>query len=117
MNILLLCRGGGIGSVLRFIIGAGVVSKFSSNFPLATFLSNLLACFVIFLVLTVFKWNDIPKQLHYFLVVGFCGGLSTFSTFSLENAFLIQRGEYLVLALNILISVFSGMALLYSAVK
>ena len=111
--------GGGIGSVFRFLVSL-YVQKFKVNhsFPLATLISNGLAC----LIMTYFLWfmkgkNLSSETLTFFIITGICGGFSTFSTFSYENYLLAQQGNFLVMLANILISLILGFGLFYWVLK
>lgn len=104
LEFLAVGLGGFLGSCLRFAL-----TKFSSHFavslPLGTLLSNVLAglCigFVIGLGQTVFA--PAPK-IKLFLTTGLCGGLSTFSTFSLETVNLLRDEKYIVALLHIFLN-------------
>ena len=104
MNFLLVFIGGGIGCVLRFCIGL-LLQKTKTTLPWATFIANLLAC-VIFAVIVWFfinkpQFNSYIKPL---VLIGFCGGLSTFSSFGYETFLLFKQGLAFYAVLNILIN-------------
>jgi CrcB protein len=111
-TLLLVGIGGGLGSVLRYLT-AYVVGKFYNNpFPLATFSVNIFGCLLIGILIGIFGKQLSPNDdLKYLFITGFCGGYTTFSTFSAENIQLIQSGNYLIPALYITSSVLFGIVM------
>ena len=105
MGALLVFLGGGIGSLLRY--GIGNLFPYSSGFPLATFISNILACllmgFIINWIDRTFSSTFDVNHLKWFLLTGICGGFSTFSTFSNESLQLIKQEQW-VLAITYILS-------------
>lgn len=114
MNIVYIFIGGGIGSIARYAIGKVPLKAFVGHFPLGTFLSNILACIVLGLVAYTFS-NQLKEHpwIQPLIVVGFCGGFSTFSSFSNETLQLIQTGNYVIALANILISLIVGLGIIY----
>jgi CrcB protein len=100
MNLLAVFIGGGIGSAFRY--GLGKI-PFSYNFPINTFLANIIACFL--LAVTIYFVRPQSSFWQTFVTIGICGGLSTFSTFSKETFELFQTGNYWIALSNIFISV------------
>lgn len=93
--ILAVALGGAVGSVIRYLVGIGAGRLFGTHFPWGTLIINVTGSFVIgvFAGLFATRWN-LLQAVRIFLVVGFCGGYTTFSTFSLDSFYLIERGEF-----------------------
>ncbi|MFD4366396.1 fluoride efflux transporter CrcB [Rhodococcus sp. NPDC058521] len=79
MNVVFVALGGGVGAGLRYLTGRYVASY--GSFPIPTFLVNIVGCFVLGLISGV----ALPPSLFALLGTGFCGGLTTYSTFAVES--------------------------------
>jgi CrcB protein len=92
--LLAVAAGGALGSVARYLAGILSGRLFGFDFPWGTFLINVAGSFLIGLLAESFalKW-DASQAVRAFLIVGICGGFTTFSTFSLDSYALMQRGE------------------------
>lgn len=108
MNVVYVFIGGGLGCVLRYVFSV-LFNKYEFfSFPWATLLSNVISCLVFAIAVAVlgergaFSSSSTVRPL---LLTGFCGGLSTFSTFSFESFELMKRGDYTTAGVNVLLNV------------
>lgn len=111
---LAVAIGGALGSMARYATGIYVGRWLGTAFPWGTLLINIFGSFLIgaFAESFALRW-DASQSTRVFLVVGICGGYTTFSTFSLDIVTLINRGEPLVAGIYIVASVALGVAALY----
>lgn len=107
-NLVLIFIGGGVGSVMRYL-ASFFTSKYINvgSFPLATLLVNVLGCFLIGVLLSQFSKLD--DSLRLLLVTGFCGGFTTFSTFSSESIQLYTSENYFLMIFYIICSILLGL--------
>lgn len=110
--------GGGLGAVTRFGLSLLVLNYWKNFLPVATLIANLLAILIMGLTLYYSEVKmDAYPWLKAFVVIGFCGGLSTFSTFSYETVLLMKSYHWMYALGNVLVSVVLGFLIMYPFVK
>ena len=110
-QLFLVFLGGGLGSIMRVIINRLIPSE---SFPYSTLTVNMIGSFLIGLIISyLIDSNMLKSDYYYFLVVGICSGLTTFSAFSIENFNFIKSNEIFNSFIYIFISVSLCIALAY----
>ena len=94
MIYLYIALGGAAGSLLRYSLSGAVQRLSTSGFPIGTLFVNVSGCFIIGVLVRQFMNMQLAPDLRALLIVGFCGGFTTFSAFSAETITLIDGGEY-----------------------
>ena len=115
-KILLVFLGGGLGSVARYLLGLLLQKNYSSAIPWHTLAANVVAAAVLGFItgLLLLRPGQYEQQ-RLLLGVGFCGGLSTFSTFTLESFELMRAGNMMMALFYILISVIACLLAFWAA--
>jgi len=108
-QLIVIALGGACGSVVRFLVSSGVYQWLGRGFPYGTLAVNVIGSFLIGLLAEALILQRVTFALEYraAILVGFLGGFTTFSSFSLETIYLIEQGALSKAALNIAGSVFA----------
>ncbi|MGN0534261.1 MAG: fluoride efflux transporter CrcB [Eubacterium sp.] len=108
LNCLAVGLGGFLGAVLRYLVSL-IPIKNTHSFPVNTLLINIAGAFAIGCIAVALSKNEsIDSRIVLFLKVGICGGFTTFSTFSLETAQLIENGLTVYALIYVVASVALG---------
>lgn len=117
-SLLAVLLGGGIGSVFRYLVTFGVSQWLGPGFPWWTFIINVTGSFVIGVVAEVVQTRAFAGAplLRIFLMTGILGGYTTFSTFSLDTAQLLQERAALLAFAYAAGSVLLGLAAAFGGI-
>jgi CrcB protein len=107
-NTVLIFFGAGLGGILRYWVSNGVYLLLGRQFPYGTLIVNISGCFLMGLlfILILERFNGVGPALRALLLIGFLGGYTTFSSFSIETINLIESGKWLSAIMNIVFSTF-----------
>lgn len=112
MNLFMIFIGGGIGSLCRYAIALGC-KPWATVFPYATLFANGLSCVVLGLFAALSSTDLVSTPVKLMIMTGFCGGFSTYSTFTNETFQLLEQGNYLVAGANIFGNLLLCLACIY----
>jgi len=117
IRYFLILIGGGTGALARYVAGSAIMTRFGGKFPLGTLVINVTGSFLIgFLMTMLTERLKLDPNWRLFLVVGFLGGYTTFSTFEWETYTAIREGAQWTGILNIVSSVALGYAAVWLGV-
>ena len=115
--ILAIAIGGGFGAVSRHYVVTAAMNIWGPNFPYGTLLVNILGSFIIGVLMETMalKWQ-LSLETRAFLVTGFLGGFTTFSSFSFDVLKLVDTDQYLTALLYVCLSVVLSLSAVFAAV-
>ena len=109
MNIMAVFLGGGLGAVIRYITSFYALKLIPIELPIATFAVNIVGCLALGFLYAIFiDKPDINSSLKLALTTGFCGGLTTFSTFSFEVFEMVKNAQFLQASIYLMLSIILG---------
>ena len=114
-NVFFVFLGGGLGSILRYA-STKYLNPILTNFYLGTFSANVIACFLLGLFTGLYFKEADKDFVKHFMLIGVCGGFSTYSTFTNDTFQLLEAGNWTLAFANVasnllvcLLAIFIGM--------
>ena len=117
IRFLAVAAGGAIGAMMRYGASLFISQLFQGPAPVATWTVNLLGCLLIGFLVPYLMTIPASTPIQLFVLVGFLGSLTTFSTFSMESVVLWRDGQILLVLLNAVGSVAAGIVLVWAGMK
>ena len=115
MNWLLVFIGGGLGSTARYAIST--VTKSLMPFPIGTLTVNVVGSFLMGMLVTFLIGKNFSESARLLLAVGFLGGFTTFSSFSIETLTLFEKGNILAAMSNVVLNLLLGLPAAWLGVR
>lgn len=117
INYLMVAAGAAAGGVLRYWLTDVAHNLIETTFPIGTLTVNVIGSFLLGILVYYLDANDfLSAYMRVLLMIGFCGGFTTFSTFSFETMSLFRNSQYLLGIGNILLNIFLTLAALVLAI-
>lgn len=117
IDVLWVGVGGFIGTILRYVLSILVPSSLNSKFPISTFLSNMLGCFILGIVSELaLRYSSLRPDVYVFLTIGLCGGFTTFSALVYEGFHFLRQGNLIIFLLYGVASLVTGFLSLYAGI-
>lgn len=118
-NLLFIGLGSGIGGMARYLVSTGTYKLFGRDFPYGTLCVNAIGSFLIgfLFIILLERFNALAEEMRSLLIIGFLGGFTTFSSFSIETMNLLESAEVGRAILNIVISVALCLMLTWMGMK
>jgi fluoride exporter len=113
MKLLLVIAGALVGAPLRYLTDRFIQSRHDSDFPWGTFTVNVVGSAILGFVTGTPSAADVPHWVQLLVGTGFCGALTTYSTFSYETLRLFERGSRFTAALNVAASILAALGSAY----
>jgi CrcB protein len=108
VNWLLVLFGAAVGAPLRYLVDTTVKARHDSVFPWGTFLVNVAGSLLLGLLAGAATGHAVPESVRLLVGVGFCGALTTYSTFGYETLRLVEDGAFAYAAGNVAVSLAVG---------
>ena len=117
-NIIMLIFGAALGATARFTISQFIDKHFTTQFPVGIFIVNIIGCFFIGLIMSLLQNKFLLNEVfRFFLVIGFLGSLTTFSTFAFDNFNLFNMKNFTFLFLNLFVTNLLGIIMVFLGIK
>ncbi|MEV8374215.1 fluoride efflux transporter CrcB [Kribbella sp. NPDC056861] len=113
MRLLLVIAGAVVGAPLRYLIDRAVQARHDSGFPWGTFTVNVVGSVILGFVTGATIAGNAPQWVQLLVGTGFCGALTTYSTFSYETLRLYEKNAKLAALANVTASVLAGLGAAY----
>ena len=114
----MILAGGGLGALTRYTLGSQIDKSLNLSFPIGIFCVNLIGCFFIGLLVSLFENKFIfSENLKFFLIIGFLGSLTTFSTFAFDNYNFLTQKNIILLFTNIFLTNTFGLLMVLLGIK
>jgi CrcB protein len=110
VNLVLVIIGAAVGAPLRYLTDRAVQSRHDTVFPWGTFAVNVIGSLILGIVAGAVAAGGASPQVQLALGTGFCGALTTYSTFSYETLRLLEGDARLIAAANVVASIVTGVA-------
>lgn len=115
-SLIYIFIGGGVGSVFRYLIQLAINQSVITKLPLGTLVANIIGCFLIGAFYSLSERLNLSNEIRLLFTVGFCGGFTTFSTFSTENLNLLRENLYGTFFLYTFLSVAVGIVSVFAGI-